>query len=80
MQKAPLAVVLLLLASPAAADPYRTAQLPKSANPGRTLPLRGAPPGNSCAAYGPGFVKIDGSDTCVQIGGAVSIGIGGSHR
>lgn len=34
---------------------------------------------NSCAAYGPGFVKVEGTDTCVKFGGAVSIGVGGSR-
>jgi hypothetical protein len=77
MRKTLLVVTALLLASPVVAEPYRVA---KSANPGKTLPLKGATSGNSCAAYGPGFVKIDGTDTCVQIGGAVSIGIGGSSR
>jgi hypothetical protein len=33
---------------------------------------------NSCAAFGVGFVKVDGTDTCVKIGGAVSIGVGGA--
>ena len=27
-----------------------------------------------CAAYGPGFVKVVGSDTCAKLGGAVSLG------
>jgi hypothetical protein len=40
--------------------------------------MKGTSAGNSCAAFGPGFVKLAGSDTCVKIGGAVSIGIGGS--
>ncbi len=33
---------------------------------------------NSCAAFGPGFVKLEGTDTCVQIGGSIGIGAGGS--
>jgi hypothetical protein len=33
---------------------------------------------NSCAVYGPGFFKVEGSDTCVQIGGSFGIGAGGS--
>jgi len=45
---------------------------------GRVLPLKAAGAGNSCAAYGPGFVRVDGTETCVKIGGAVSIGVGGS--
>ena len=30
--------------------------------------------GNSCAAYGPGFVKVEGSEICVQVGGSVASG------
>jgi hypothetical protein len=44
----------------------------------RLLPLKGAAIGNSCAAFGPGFVKVEGSDSCVKIGGATSIGAGTS--
>jgi len=40
--------------------------------------MKRSAPVNSCAAYGPGFVKVEGSDTCVQIGGSISIGVGGS--
>jgi Porin subfamily len=73
-------VVALLLVSPVAADPYRAAQPATSAAPAKTLPLKGATSVNSCAAYGPGFVKVDGTDTCVKIGGSVSVGVGGSSR
>ena len=38
-------------------------------------PLKRAP--NPCAEYGAGFVKLEGSDTCVRIGGSISIGAGG---
>jgi hypothetical protein len=41
-------------------------------------PLKGKASSNSCAAYGPGFVKLEGTDTCVQIGGSISIGAGTS--
>ncbi len=33
-------------------------------------------PANACAEYGAGFVRIEGTNTCVKIGGAVSIGAG----
>ncbi len=46
---------------------------------GRLLPLKGSHASNACAAYGPGFIKVDGTDTCVKIGGAVSIGVSGSR-
>jgi hypothetical protein len=42
------------------------------------LPMKGTATVNSCAAYGPGFVKVEGTDTCVQIGGSIGIGVGGS--
>ncbi len=29
--------------------------------------------GNPCAAYGAGYVKVEGSSTCVKIGGSVSV-------
>jgi Porin subfamily len=35
---------------------------------------------NPCAAYGPGFVRVEGTDTCIKIGGSVQIDAGGSLR
>ena len=78
MRETFLVVAALLLVSPVAADPYRAAQPATSAPLAKTLPLKGAR--YSCAAYGPGFVKVDGTDTCVKIGGSVSVGVGGSSR
>jgi hypothetical protein len=40
--------------------------------------VKGASSGNSCAAYGPGFTKVEGTDTCVKLGGAVSVEVGGA--
>jgi hypothetical protein len=34
-----------------------------------------APASHPCAQFGPGFARVDGTDTCIKIGG--SIGIGG---
>jgi hypothetical protein len=44
----------------------------------KLLPLKGAGTARSCAEYGPGFVQLAGSSTCVKIGGAVSIDVGSS--
>jgi hypothetical protein len=73
-------VVVTLSASIAAAEqPSRQKRDPTPA-PERLLPLkREAGAGNSCAAYGPGFVKIDGTSTCVKVGGGIEIGAGGSR-
>jgi hypothetical protein len=51
--------------------------------PDYTTPLDRLPPtksagGNPCAAFGPGFVKVEGSDTCVKVGGAVRVDVGGA--
>jgi hypothetical protein len=30
----------------------------------------------SCAEYGPGFVRVEGSSSCVRIGGGISVDVG----
>jgi|GraSoi_2013_40cm_1033754.scaffolds.fasta_scaffold115728_3 hypothetical protein len=72
-----LAVAVAMLPA-AAAEPSSSQKPDKPLSSGRVLPQKGAGAGNSCAAYGPGFVKPDGTDTCMKIGGAVGIGAGGS--
>jgi hypothetical protein len=72
-----LAIVIAVLpAASALADPPQKPDKPKS--DGKLLPLKGTGTANSCAAFGPGFVKVEGSDTCVRIGGSLSIGAGAS--
>ena len=80
MRKPLLAIVAaaLLPASIALAEQSSHRKPDKPAASGKLLPLKGTAVGNSCAAFGPGFVKVDGTETCVKIGGAVSIGVGGS--
>jgi hypothetical protein len=71
-----IAIVLALLPAALAAAAPSGAQKPdKSAGSAKSLPLKNAHAGNPCAAYGAGFVRVEGSDTCVKIGGAVSIGV-----
>lgn len=74
-----VAATLLLPASGALAETPGLHKSDKAAPPGKVLPLRGASSGNSCAAYGPGFAKVAGSDTCVKVGGAVSVDVGNSR-
>ena len=72
-----MAVLLTVVAALAAEQSGR--QKPRKAAPsGNVLPLKGATSSNSCAAYGAGFVKVEGTETCAKIGGAVSIGAGTS--
>ena len=52
----------------------------KPGKPAASVPLRPAKAAaNPCAEYGPGFVRIDGSSTCVKIGGSFSVGAGVSR-
>ena len=74
-----LAMTTLLLtgmAALAAEQPER--QKSDRAASGKLLPLKRSTPDNSCAAYGAGFVKVEGTETCVKVGGAVGIGVGTS--
>ena len=75
--------ILIMLAAvlPAVGALAEQPSLPKSGNAatsGKLLPLKGAASANSCAAYGPGFVKVESTGTCVKIGGAVRVDVGGS--
>jgi hypothetical protein len=80
-----LVALAALLACPAMAQSSGSDKLSnkssnKSAKRGeeKMLPAKRNNSGNSCAAYGPGFFKVEGTDTCVQIGGSFGIGVGGS--
>jgi hypothetical protein len=80
MRKIFPAIMALLLTGGAAsaAEQTRQQKSDKAAPSGKLLPLKRATSSNSCAAYGPGFVKVEGTETCAKIGGAVSIGVGTS--
>ena len=79
MRNTLLAIVIAALPAQAAlAGPSGSQKPDKSANSGSPLPVKRAGTSNSCAAYGPGFVKVEGTETCVKLGGAVSIGVGSS--
>jgi hypothetical protein len=70
-------VLALLSASAASAQQFREGKPDK---PAKTLPLR--PPkaaANPCAEYGAGFARVEGSSTCIKIGGSFGVGVGGSR-
>jgi hypothetical protein len=70
-------VLAVLSASPASAQQFRDGKPDK---PAKSLPLRPAKAAaNACAAYGAGFVRIEGSSTCIKIGGAIGVGVGASR-
>lgn len=72
-------VAMLLLAAPAHAQSTAIPKPDQSAD--ATVSHRLKKPGavNTCSAYGPGFVKVEGTDTCVHIGGAIGVGAGVSR-
>jgi hypothetical protein len=53
-------------------------RLPKSDTTSKQLPLKGTASSNACAQYGAGFVRVEGTQTCMKLGGAISIGAGAS--
>jgi hypothetical protein len=73
-----LAIVISVLPAASLAEPSGRQKPDQSAKSGPLIPVKRAGAGNSCAAYGPGFAKVEGTDTCVKIGGAVGIGVGSS--
>ncbi len=75
MRKTLILIFALLPAIALAEQPRR----PTSGKPmasAKSLPLKRAAQPNACAEYGVGFVKVEGSDTCIKIGGAIGIGGG----
>ena len=79
MRKSLLVVFAMALASIAArAEQPRLQKVDKATTSGKLLPLKRSNSANACAEYGAGFVKIEGTNTCMKIGGAVSIGAGAS--
>jgi len=70
-------VLALLSASMASAQQSRDG---KPGKPAKSLPLRPAKAAaNPCAEYGAGFVRIEGSSTCIKIGGSIGVGVGTSR-
>ena len=77
MRKSVLVMIAVVLPSvAAAAEQPRIRKSDKAATPGKPLPLKRSNAANTCAEYGAGFVKIEGTSTCMKIGGAVGVGAG----
>jgi hypothetical protein len=71
-----IVALAVLSASSASAQQARDRKQPDK--PAASLPLRtkGA---NPCMEYGAGFVRVDGSSTCIKVGGTMSVGAGGTR-
>ncbi|MCK1743010.1 hypothetical protein IVA80_19560 [Bradyrhizobium sp. 139] len=74
--RAPLLILISLAATSASAA--EALRLPPAERPqaGKALPLKGAggtARAGSCASYGPRFFMVEGTGTCVKIGGSISV-------
>ena len=73
----PVIVLAVLSVSVASAQQPRGGKREK---PAPSVPLPAAKAAaNPCAEYGAGFVRIEGSSTCIKIGGSIGVGVGGSR-
>lgn len=70
LRLAACAIVALMLPAAAAAQATKTPPRTTKAAP----PIATPKPVASCAEFGPGFVRLEGSGTCVRVGGSISIG------
>ncbi|QOZ77231.1 hypothetical protein XH83_18310 [Bradyrhizobium sp. CCBAU 53351] len=76
--RTPLLTLISLLVTSAAVA-AEALRLPPAERPQAgttTAPLKGAAGkarAGSCASYGPRFVMVEGTGTCVKIGGSISI-------
>ena len=79
MRNTLLAIVVAVLPPSVGVAAQSSSQKPdKWVTPVRPLPVKRTGSANSCLAYGSGFVKLEGTETCVKIGGAISIEAGSS--
>jgi hypothetical protein len=70
----PVIVLAVLSVSAALAQQSRDGKPHKQAKPLPPRPAKAA--ANPCAEYGAGFVRIEGSSTCMKIGGNIGVGVG----
>ena len=72
-----LSAAACLMASVASAESQAPrGLLLKPEPPAKSVPKARAVTANPCAAFGPGFARVDGTDTCVKVGGAVRVETG----
>lgn len=72
---APAAAIVMLLAFSSGATAQTLVDPNPSAKPPSHVTAKSRPAAHekSCSAYGAGFVNVPGTDTCVKIGGWVSV-------
>ena len=68
MKKLSLALMVAVLPTLAIAAGQSGPESKKLAKPTTLRPTKSTP----CAEYGPGFVQIEGTTTCIKVGGGVT--------
>lgn len=76
MRKTCFAIIAVLLPAAAFAQQGSARNLQTPPDAWKTVPSKNTARTNPCASFGPGFVKVQGSDTCVKLGGGISVGGG----
>ncbi|WP_407164622.1 hypothetical protein [Bradyrhizobium sp. ORS 111] len=76
MLKTCLVITAVLLPAAALAQQGSGQKFQTPPDAWKTLPSKRSARSNPCASFGPGFVKLEGSDTCVKLGGGISVGGG----
>jgi hypothetical protein len=74
-------IIAVLSGSAVLADPANRTKLDYVTPLDRLPPAKSAASSsNPCAAYGPGFVKVEGTDACVKVGGSFRVDVSGAAR
>ncbi|UFZ05588.1 porin [Bradyrhizobium ontarionense] len=71
---------LIVVAVAFAGSPGAPLPSPQAAGTNKSAPRRSAVATNPCASYGADFVRVEGTDTCVKVGGAARVEMGSSVR
>lgn len=70
-----LSVILISAAQAQQAEPRKPRPRPQAHPQDRPLKPSRAQPA-ACPEFGPGFVRMPGSNSCIRFGGGVGIGVG----
>ncbi len=76
--RVPVLLIGLIAIAPAFAETPPRPRADPPASTAKVLPLKRA--ASACAAYGAGFVRVEGTGTCVKLGGSVDVGVAASSR
>lgn len=72
-----LAVILCATMNSASAAPEKRPGFNKRHSRSHVPPRKAArPQTTSCAEFGPGFMRMQGSDSCIRFNGGVGMGVG----